>query len=161
LAETPAVDASPLIYLARTGNLPLLKSLASSFAVPEPVWDEVRAKGADDAVVQTLRENPWLALVEPPPFPETLLTWDLGKGEAAVLSWALSRPGTLAVLDDQKARSYAQWHGIPVIGTLGIVLRAKRQGMIPLARPILQDLIAHGMYLSRSTLDKALTLVGE
>jgi predicted nucleic acid-binding protein len=78
-----------------------------------------------------------------------------------VLAWALSRPGTTAVLDDQRARSYAQWHGIPFIGTLGIILRAKRQGMIPLARPIVHDLIVRGMYLSKAVADKALALVGE
>jgi predicted nucleic acid-binding protein len=93
--------------------------------------------------------------------PGTLLAWDLGKGEASVLAWALSNPGTTAVLDDQRARSYARWHGIPAIGTLGIVLRAKRQGMVPLARPLVQALIAGGMYLSKTVADKALALVGE
>ncbi|HSU81289.1 MAG TPA: DUF3368 domain-containing protein [Thermoanaerobaculia bacterium] len=148
MAEAPAVDSSPLIYLARTGNLLILKALALTFLIPEPVLDEIRAA-------------PWLSVVPPPSIPQTLLAWDLGKGEASVLAWALSRPGTIAVLDDQRARSYAQWHGIPVIGTLGIVLRAKRQGMIPLARPVIQDLIARGMYLSKAVANKALALVGE
>jgi predicted nucleic acid-binding protein len=159
LAEAPAVDASPLIYLARTGNLFILKALAPAFLIPEPVLDEIRAK--DDAVLADVRAAPWLSAVPPPSIPQTLLAWDLGKGEASVLAWALSRPGTIAVLDDQRARSYAQWHGIPVIGTLGIVLGAKRQGMVPLARPIVQALIAGGMYLSKAVADKALALVGE
>ena len=160
MAEAPAVDASPLIYLARTGNLPLLKALAPAFLIPEPVQDEIRAK--DDAVLRDVEAAaPWLSVVLPPPIPETLLAWDLGKGEASVLAWALSRPGTIAVLDDQRARSYAQWHGIPFIGTLGIVLGAKRRGMIPLARPVVQDLIVRGMYLSKVIADKALALVGE
>jgi predicted nucleic acid-binding protein len=161
LAEAPAVDASPLIHLARTGNLPLLKALSSNLLIPEPVLDELRAKGEGDAVLQDVLATSWLSRVQPPPIPETLLAWDLGKGEASVLAWALSRPGTIAILDDQKARSYAQWHGVPVVGTVGIVLRAKRQGMIPLARPILLDLIARGMYLSKSVAEQALALVGE
>ncbi|HEY3570350.1 MAG TPA: DUF3368 domain-containing protein [Thermoanaerobaculia bacterium] len=159
MAEAPAVDASPLIYLARTGNLPILKALAPVFLIPEPVRDEIRAK--DDAVLRDVQAAPWLSVVPSPSIPETLLAWDLGKGEASVLAWALSRPGTIAVLDDQRGRSYAQWHGIPFIGTLGIILRAKRQGMIPLARPIVRDLIARGMYLSKAVADKALALVGE
>lgn len=159
MAEVPAIDASPLIYLARTGNLPILKALAPEFLIPEPVLDEIRAK--DDAVLRDVQAAPWLSAVPSPSIPATLLVWDLGAGEASVLAWALSRPGTIAVLDDQRARSYAQWHGIPFTGTLGIVLGAKRQGMIPLARPVVQDLIARGMYLSKVIADKALALVGE
>jgi len=161
LAEEPAVDASPLIHLARTGNLPLLKALAPAFVIPHPVLDEIRAKGVDDAVFRDVQATSWLSTVQAPPLPETLLAWDLGKGEASVLAWALSHPGTVAVLDDQKARAYAQWHGTPVIGTVGIVLRAKRQGIIPLARPVLQDLIERGMYLSTRVSNEALALVGE
>ena len=78
-----------------------------------------------------------------------------------MLAWAFSRPGTVAVLDDQKARTYAGSLGISVIGTLGIILRAKRQGVISQARPIVQDLIARGMYLSRAVAERALGLVGE
>jgi len=46
-------------------------------------------------------------------------------------------------------------------GPLGSSCGPKRQGMIPLARPIIQDLIAQGMYLSKTVADKALALVGE
>jgi predicted nucleic acid-binding protein len=45
------VDASPLIHLARTGNLFLLKALASNVVIPEPVLDEIRAKGEALALV--------------------------------------------------------------------------------------------------------------
>jgi predicted nucleic acid-binding protein len=161
LTEAPAVDASPLIHLARTGNLPLLQVLAPTLVVPEPVLEEIRAKGTDDATVRAVQEIPWLAVVQPSSAPDPLRRWDLGQGEASVLAWALSRPGTVAVLDDQKARTYAGSLGISVIGTLGIILRAKQQGMVSQARPIVQDLIARGMYLSRAVAERALALVGE
>ena len=48
-----------------------------------------------------------------------------------------------------------------MIGTLGIVLRAKRRGLIPQARPVVEKMIANGMYLSQSILQKALALVNE
>jgi predicted nucleic acid-binding protein len=160
LTEAPAVDASPLIHLARTGNLPLLQVLAPALVVPEPVLEEIRAKGTDDATVRAVQDMAWLSVVQPPAS-SSLRRWDLGKGEASVLAWALSRPGTVAVLDDQKARTYAGSLGISFIGTLGIVLRAKRQGVLSRARPVIEDLIARGMYLSRSLAEKALALVGE
>jgi predicted nucleic acid-binding protein len=51
--------------------------------------------------------------------------------------------------------------GIPVRGTLGIVLAAKRRGLIPLARPVIDDLFATGLYLSRKVLEEALRRVNE
>jgi predicted nucleic acid-binding protein len=129
--------------------------------LPEPVLDEIRAKGTDDAALRAVQGTSWLTIVQPPPLPTKLGALDLGRGEISVLAWALSRPGAVAILDDQKARLYAESLGIPVIGTLGIILRAKRLGVIPLARPIVQDLIAKGMYLSKPVVEKALALVGE
>jgi hypothetical protein len=74
---------------------------------------------------------------------------------------ALGLPGCRAVIDDLAARKCAASLGIPVIGTLGIVLRARRQGIIPAARPVVEDLLRGGMFLSRSLLDRALALVDE
>ena len=51
--------------------------------------------------------------------------------------------------------------GVPLIGTLGIVLLAKRKGAIPRARTVVEELVAHGMYLSPSVVDSALALIGE
>jgi len=51
--------------------------------------------------------------------------------------------------------------GIPVRGTLGIVLVAKRRGLIVSARVVMEDLLQAGLYLSRRTLDDALRRVDE
>jgi len=50
-------------------------------------------------------------------------------------------PGCRAVIDDLAPRKSAASLGIPVTGTLGIVLRARRQGIIPAARPVVEDLL--------------------
>jgi predicted nucleic acid-binding protein len=89
------------------------------------------------------------------------MQWGLGPGESAVLTDSLGLPGSRAVIDDLAGRKCAASLGIPVIGTLGIVLRARRQGIIPAARPVVEDLLRGGMFLSRPLLDRALALVGE
>ncbi|MEY3403806.1 MAG: hypothetical protein RLZZ86_3428 [Cyanobacteriota bacterium] len=53
------------------------------------------------------------------------------------------------------------WLGIPIRGTLGIVLTAKQRGIIRSARPVLEQLRLRGMYLSDKVINQALTLVGE
>ncbi len=57
---------------------------------------------------------------------------------------ALGLPGSRAVIDDLAVRKSAASLGIPVTGTLGIVLRARRQGIIPAARPVVEDLLRGG-----------------
>ena len=83
-----------------------------------------------------MEEAWWLTIQAPEPMAEVLRAWDLGAGESAVLSWAMKRPGTLAVLDDFAARKCATALGIPVVGTLGVALLAKKRGVVQDARPL-------------------------
>jgi predicted nucleic acid-binding protein len=76
------------------------------------------------------------------------------------LSWALVHR-SLAILDDLAARRCAAAHHVPVRGTLGLVLAAKRKALIPAARPVLDELRQAGMYLSDALMNRALTLVDE
>ncbi|MEH2009054.1 MAG: DUF3368 domain-containing protein [Nostoc sp.] len=64
-------------------------------------------------------------------------------------------------MDDLAARRCAAVLGIPVLGTLGIVLTAKQRGKITRARPIIENLRSSGMYLSDRVINQALALVGE
>lgn len=121
----------------------------------------MEARGPTDPAAKALAASGWLRRVEVGEPPGSLLAWDLGPGETAVLAWAVGHPGGLAVIDDQAARRCADVLGVPCIGTLGIVLRARRLGRIPAARPVLERLRAAGMYLSDRMLLPALALVGE
>jgi predicted nucleic acid-binding protein len=161
MAEVCVVNASPLIFLSRGGHLPLLRSVAAQVWVPRAVAKEVRGRGADDVTAGQLNAYPWLVIRETAEISLTIMQWGLGAGESAVLAEALGLPGCRAVIDDLAGRKCAASLGIPVIGTLGIVLRARRQGDIPAARPVVEDLLRGGMFLSRALLDRALALVGE
>lgn len=103
----------------------------------------------------------WLIVVTDPPIPSVVQSWDLGAGESAVLAWALAHPGTEAVIDDLAARRCAETLGIPLRGSLGIVLAAKQCGLIPAARPLIERMRQSGMYLSDDVLNGALGIVGE
>ena len=86
---------------------------------------------------------------------------DLGPGEAEVLAWALAHPGCVAVIDDLHARRRAAPLGVSVTGTVGLVLRAKQCGVMPIARPVLEQLRRSGLYLSDRVMNQALVVVGE
>lgn len=143
MAESAVVNASPLIYLAGGGCLPLLQWIAPTI------------------VVQAVLAADWLVRVPDPPIPAEVQAWDLGPGESAVLAQALMRPGMEAILDDLAGRRCALSFQIPVRGTLGVVLAAKQRGAIPVARPVVEAMRRSGMYLSDRVLNAALSLVGE
>jgi len=134
---------------------------ASEVIVPEPVLRELEAHGPDDPTVRAIRDMDWISMVTGPKIAPGIAAWDLGPGESAVLSLAKSEPGAWAVIDDGEARRCARSMSIPVIGTLGLVLLAKRVGRIILARPVLEGLRASGMYLSDIVINQALERVGE
>jgi predicted nucleic acid-binding protein len=128
-------------------------------AVPEAVRTEVTAHS--DEAAQAVESTDWLVTVATPPIPTNLAAWDLGAGESACLAWAMTNPGTTAVIDDYAARTCAQAMGVEVIGTLGLALRAKRAGKIESAQSVVEDLRRSGLYLSEDLIRQALALVGE
>src|SRR5947209_1017307 len=152
---------SPLVFLVRADLLEILREGTSEVIVPVAVLRELEAHGDDDPTVRVIRNLDWIrAIVEPEIAPD-IAAWDLGPGEYAVLSMARLDPTAWAVIDDGEARRCARSLGIPVIGTLGLVLLAKRTGRITLARPVVEELQASGMYLSDFVIQQVLERVGE
>ncbi|HKI02552.1 MAG TPA: DUF3368 domain-containing protein [Thermoanaerobaculia bacterium] len=161
MSDAPVVNASPLIYLAHADLIELLQVEGPQVHVTRTVAEEILRRGPQDPTAQILENTPWLRQVEPVQPSPKVLSWKLGPGETSVLSWALVHPGTVAIVDDLAARRCAEVLGVPFIGTLGLVLRAKRKGLLPAARPVVDKLLVAGMYLSERVLSRALALVGE
>lgn len=161
LTNPVIINASPLIFLARSRHIHLLQHMNRPILIPQPVVQEIRFRGPHDPTVRTLNETTWLEVTSVPAIPGEILAWDLGAGESSVLALALSKPGSMAMIDDLSGRRCAQTFNIPLMGTLGLVLLAKKNGAIPSARATLAVLREQGMYLSNSVLNSALSLVGE
>lgn len=155
------VNASPLILLAKAGRLELLRTLGRDLIVPDAVAGELRAKGSDDPVVQSVQNADWLRVVSVPATQQSVVAWRLGAGESAVVTCALQYSDPVVVLDDREGRRCAASHGIAVIGTIGVVLLAKDEGAIPLVAPVLEELATAGMHVSDALLARALQLAGE
>jgi predicted nucleic acid-binding protein len=84
----------------------------------------------------------------------------LGAGESQVIAHGLAG-ARWVVLDDRAARRCAVAHGLPVIGSLGVVLRAKRHGVVDEAKPWVTKLFAAGMFVETQLLANALASVQE
>ena len=148
----PAVlNASPLIILARAGYLDLVPKLASSVVVPRAVATEVTAGPAEDPAVKFLAKPSWLTVVDLTPPLSPLAIWRLGQGESEVLEYARRTPGTTAILDDRAARRAALALQIPLTGTLGLLVAAVRNKLLPSLPDAIDAVRASGLYVDPAT----------
>jgi predicted nucleic acid-binding protein len=154
-------NTSPLFYLHRIGLLDLLRRLYGQVVVPDAVIAEIHAGAAQGEDVPDLKALAWIVqrsvLV-----PEVLrLVTDLGEGEAQVLALALENPKALAILDDRLARSLATLSDIKFTGTIGVLLRAKVNGLIPQVAPLLEAMQRAGFRVTDEVKAGALRLSRE
>ena len=160
MRETWVVNASPLISLAKIGRLDLLRSAERDVLIPAAVAEEILAGPAGDPASLALSAGD-LAERVPTANRVEVVEWGLGAGETAVLSLALEMAAT-AVIDDREARAAARALGFRLIGTLGVVIRARRDGRIPSAAAVMADLRRVGLRLDDDLLRHALRqFVGE
>lgn len=160
--DSLVVNASPLIFLARVGGIDWLARLARPpLLVPRAVIEEVQVGPGGEQIVGMLAKDSRFKVPDDIQVPTLIGTWDLGSGESQVPAQGQASPGHGVVLDDLAARSCARNLGIAVIGTLGVVLAARRHGLIAQARPVIETLVREGMFLSRDLIEDALREVGE
>lgn len=156
-------NASPVIVLAKAGLLKMFSALGTPSIIPQAVLDEVLSveDPMDPARVWFEQAEALMQVVPTPPMSSFLAGWDLGSGESAVISAASTRAGAVAVLDDLAARRCAQAHGMPITGTLGLVLLAKKRGLIPEVGGALDAIVNAGLYVSAKPLADVRARAGE
>jgi predicted nucleic acid-binding protein len=76
-----------------------------------------------------------------------LASWRLGQGETEVLEYARRNPGTTAVLDDKAARRAARVLQLPLAGTLGLLIAAVRNKLLPSLGDAIEVVRANGLYV--------------
>lgn len=82
-------------------------------------------------------------------------------GEASAIALAMETECSVVILDDLAARRLATDLEIPHTGKIGVLLKAKIQGLIPALEPVLSELKSVGFRISSELEDKALRLAGE
>ena len=155
------VNASPLILLGKVEQIQLLGPLADKLVVPKAVMREVSAKADGERTIQTLTALGPFIVVDDEVAPANILSWDLGPGETQVISHAVMHGADRVVIDDLEARRCAKCMGVAIIGTLGIIGRAKAAGLIDRAGPVVQRLRETGLYASDDIVHRLLREVGE
>src|SRR5687768_11448871 len=104
--------------------------MAKRLIVPASVSQEIMKGPAGDPARQWIQGAGARLVKDDAPLLPSILTRKLGAGESAVLAHALTLPGCEAIIDDLAARRAATALAIPFRGTLGVILTAKRRGLI-------------------------------
>jgi predicted nucleic acid-binding protein len=157
-----ASDTSPLLYLGRIGQLELLPRLFARVYVPEQVMLELDTGRLLRGDTPDPRSFPWVQVVAvPPELIATLPPNTLGLGERATLAYAVQAGQMRVAVDDRQARRLARRLQLPVVGLIGILLRAKQAGLLPAVQPQLEVVRSKGFYLHPLTYQRALVLAGE
>jgi len=150
-------DASPLIALARIGRLDLLRRLYPSIDIPRAVLAEL--VGRPPGLGASL--PPWLRVrdVQNSEAVRGLRqSLDPGEAEAVILALEL---GARLLIDERAGRRAARALGVEVTGTVGVLLEAKRAGLIERIDTCLAQLNAAGFRMSDSLIAAALRAAGE
>ncbi|HXH14485.1 MAG TPA: DUF3368 domain-containing protein [Alphaproteobacteria bacterium] len=155
------VNASPLIFLAKLGRLDVLRLGTEEILLPATVLEEIRAK-QDIATVQMEQHlGTWLNMCSITR-PEVLqFLPDLGEDERDVIAQALQEGIASVVLDDQEARRVARRLGLEPIGTVGLLLAAKKRSLLPSVKNELDRLRGFGFWVSEDLVRQVLQEAGE
>lgn len=155
-------DATPLIALARIGQITLLHSLFGKVYVPQAVYDEVVTHAPHHPGADQVRQADWIEVRAPGDRSKvTYLRIDLDLGEAEALVLAEELAADLVLVDEMKARLAAETLGLRFIGTVGLLLLAKRRGLVAQVLPMLDDLRAKRFRLSEKVYQAVLRQAGE
>lgn len=159
--ERVVVDASPLIVLYKAGLAELLPRLFSKIIVPEAVWNEVLAGGANDVAARSIGQSTWITHEPVAEISSTITAWDLGIGESSVIAIAARDASTRAILDDRQARNLARTLGVRILGTGGVLVLARKRGLIDSLKTEIDKIVAAGCWLSPELIQLLLEEAGE
>jgi uncharacterized protein len=159
---TVVSNTSPITSLAAIGQLNLLQQLYGNI-IPQAVFDEMASLGyivPGTIEVQTLS---WIQTQQV--INRTLVTQlqtELDEGESEAIALAIELKANQLLIDEYPGRTAASRLGIKITGVLGVLLAAKRRGLISSVKPVMDDLIAlAGFRVSNQVYTDVLQAAGE
>lgn len=141
-------NTTPLLTLMGIGALELLQQLYGEVGIPQGVWEEIQ-QGKDKSIYQDVSQLDWVQ-IQAVSNREALayLHAELDKGEAETLVLAREIEARLVLIDEKAARRVADQLGLTYTGSLGVLLRAKAQGLIPAVKPLIDQMRSNGIWIS-------------
>lgn len=155
-------DTGPLIAFAYLDMFSMFPNVLGTVLVPDAVFNEVHFDPArpDTVVIQAAIDKKWLRIEQTSIPAENDFPPSLGSGEQAAIHLA-SEMKCPVLLDDKLARQFASSQGLTVIGTAGVLIKAKQSGEVAEVVPLLHTLETKGYYFSLALIDRIKEIAGE
>jgi len=149
-------DSSALIALSVVDKLELLEQLYTNLYVPQAVFDEVTQVGRpqSDKLRRFLQSR--VKVVE-----LNLTKLGLGLGELEAITLYKELGAEVLLIDDNRAKKYAILNNVKVIGSLGVLIKAKEESYIEQVKPLVEAIMKSEVYISDKLMLKVLELCGE
>lgn len=152
-------NTTPIIALSSIRSLHLLPHLFGEIHLVHEVIDECSV-GGPIAVPDLLKTN-WVKPVLSTPIPHASVLLELDKGEKHTLNMACQYNADWVIIDEKIGRNMAEYLGLRVTGTLGVLLKAKQQGLNPSFLDSVKAMQTHGIYYQSALIGKLAQAVGE
>ncbi len=156
-------NTSPIINLAAVGRLELLRRLFGTIIIPPAVHREIVINGAGEPGSREVAQFDWFS--EQPVANTTLvqaLRLQLDLGEAEAIACAIEHRANWLLIDERRGRTVADQFGLRVLGLLGVLIQAKRSGLIDTLAPILRQLTDDaGFWIDQRLYRRVLITAGE
>ena len=150
-------DTSPVISLNAIERLDLLKRLFGKIVIPSGVKKELEAGERDFPL------EDWFEVIDVKEQDAIkILSLGIGVGESEAITLYFEEKSDLIILDDKNARKVADNLGMEIIGTIGILLLAKKKNMIKSLKEEIDKLkLKTDFRISESVVARVLKSVGE
>ena len=156
-------NSTPLIALAQIGLFDVLRDLFGRIRIAKAVYDETVTTGREKGGARReVSAAEWVEAVEVQDrLAVEVLLDELDRGEAETIVLARQLNAQMVLMDEKKGRRKLQVLGMPMMGTLGILLAAKEAGLIPAIRPALEALQQSRFSLNRRLVEQVLARAEE
>ena len=151
-------NTTPFIALTSVRLLNLLPELFGKIHVPESVVRECAVGGLID--VPPLTSLEWV-VVHPNPVGDLPGLWELDAGEKDAILLAVRTKADWILIDERIGRSTAEYLGLSVSGTLGVLVKARRAGLIPLFSAAAEAMRQQGIRFSAELVRRIARHLGE
>jgi predicted nucleic acid-binding protein len=152
-------DSSALVALAVCQCLHLLDDLFKDVNVPQSVYDEVVVPNKPEAEILRNYLERKIASIDLTGF--IIDIGGLGRGELEAMALYKKLRADFLLVDDKRARKVASLNDIEIIGSQGVLLFAKQQGLIKKIKPFIDKLLSSDIYVSERLIKKTLQLAKE
>jgi len=153
-------NTTPLISLLKLERLNILQSLYGEISIPIAVFNEIEA-GKRKSYYQDLSKVSWIKIIQVKDNQAVKYFLDLDLGEAEAIVLATEIGADLIILDEKLGRFHAKHADLVVTGTIGVLIKAKKQGLINELKPLLLELTSKDIWISEKLIIEILTEIGE